>query len=143
MKSWLPILAGCILSLSVNTQNKLWSEVTGTTKEAFTNSGKAGFPEALRLFRLNRSLATTAQAMAPAEAPGKTKVSGASFDIPLPDGTIINAAILETHVLSSQLSQQYNQIKTYQLVEPGTTKMLGKLTITPDGVNGILFTSTG
>ncbi len=143
MKFWLPILAGCILSLSVNAQNKLWTEVSGATKEAFTKPGKTGFPEALRLFRLNRSLAATVQAMAPAEATGKSKVAGVSFEIPLPDGTFLDAAILETRVLSTQLSQQYNQIKTYQLVQPGTTKMLGKLTITPHGVNGILFTSTG
>ena len=143
MKSWLLILAGCVLSLSVNAQNKLWSEASGVTKESLRNSGKTGFPEALRLFRLNRSLAATAQAMAPAEATGKARVTGATFDIPMPDGSMLNATILETRVLSAQLSQQYNQIKTYQLVRPGTNSMLGKLTITPDGVNGIILSGTG
>jgi hypothetical protein len=100
-------------------------------------------PQELRLIRLNRSLAAAGQAIAPAEARGKTKVSGASFDIPLPDGTFLKAEILETRVLSAQLSQQYSNIKTYQLVEPGTTKMLGKVTIAPEGVNGIIFAPSG
>ena len=143
MKSWYLILAGCILSLSVSAQNNLWTEVGGATKEAFRNTGKAGFPQELRLIRLNRSLAASAQAMAPAEANDKSKLAGVSFDIPLPDGTFLNAAIIETQVLSVQLSLQYSQIKTYQLVQPGTTRMLGKITITPEGVNGIIFTESG
>ena len=143
MKSWYLILAGCIFSFSVKAQNNLWTEAGSAAKEAFRNTGRPGFPQQYRLVRLNRGLAAMSQSMAPLEPTGKTKVTGASFDIPLPDGSFLSAAILETKVLSGQLSQQYSLIKTYQLVQPGTAKMLGKLTITPEGVNGIIFTESG
>ena len=136
------LLAVCVLSIfSSYSQNPLWTAAEASVAASYSNARKSGLPEHFHVARLNRAMAAAIQSQAPKQN-GKG-VAPAGFVIPLPGDETFVTAIYETKVLSDQLSAQYPDIKTYQLVDPVKRTILGSITVTPAGVSGILFTAKG
>ena len=136
------LLAGCVISMmTVYSQNPLWTAVDPSSVGSYTNTRKNLLPESFHLAKLNRAMAAAIQAVA-TQQNGKG-FSPAIFEIPLPGGEKLVTTIYQTKVLSPELSAQYPDIKTYQLTDPSKKTILGTITVTPGGVNGILFTPKG
>lgn len=122
----------------------LWSDADAARAKPYTNARSANLPSTYRLIQLNRSLAATLQQRAPLEKPqARTGISNVQFPIPLPDGSILKTSITESPILSPELQVQLTTVKTYELTDPVTHTLQGRITITPEGITGLLFTATG
>ncbi len=122
----------------------LWSDADAARAKPYTNARSANLPSTYRLIQLNRSLAATLQQRAPLEKPqARTGISNVQFPIPLPDGSMLKTSITESPILSPELQVQLTTVKTYELTDPVTHTLQGRITITPDGITGLLFTATG
>ncbi len=65
------------------------------------------------------------------------------FGIPLPEGGLHPDIITESPVLSPDMQVLYPSIKTYRLRDERSKRFTGRITITPDGVSGLVFTDSG
>lgn len=70
--------------------------------------------------------------------------SGLNISLPMPDGTNVTLSPIESPVMSGNLGKVFPTIKTYRLFSTETKDQItGVLTISPEGINSLLFTATG
>ncbi|GAB2620579.1 hypothetical protein GCM10027035_15990 [Emticicia sediminis] len=70
--------------------------------------------------------------------------SGISISLPTPNGTDVIISPIESPVMSEELSQRFPLIKTYRLFSRDVKEQItGVLTISPEGINALLFTNEG
>ena len=125
-------------------QTPLWTDQSVESIQSYVNSKKDLLPQTFRVVKLNRSAASQLQSRAPLENGTLLNITASvQFEIPLPGGSNMSGAFTEAPILSAQLQQQYQYIKTYRLTEAITKNQLGRITITPAGVSGLLFTNNG
>lgn len=128
-------------------QDGLWSTVPKSSLQTYLNGRSAAspLPTNYELVKLNRSLLQQLQQQTPLVKPGeRSSVSPVRISLPLPiAGQSLSSAFTESPVLSDALAKQLTGVKTYELKDPVTHGMQGRLTITPQGVTGLIFTKNG
>jgi len=147
MRALLRTLAAAIFvfnSLMAFSQ-KLWTDVSETpTIRETVNKHAQSMPAHYRLLQLSTNDLIALQRTIPSEntttriAPGT-----ATIEFPLADGKRFIASIAETKLLDETLQKEHPEIKTYILNDPVASRVRGRLTVTPFGVSGILFTNDG
>jgi hypothetical protein len=140
-------LGTCLPILHVMAQDGLWTPVSKSTIQPFVNgrSTAAPLPANYELVKLNRTQLLQLQQRAPLVKPGeRSSVSPVRVTLPLPvAGQSLASAFTESPILSNELSKQLTDFKTYELKDPATNALQGRLTITAQGVSGLIFTENG
>lgn len=136
------LLNGC-LHMTTSAQLRLWTDVSPTT--AITNTHKhSGSPTTSRLVQLNPAFAKYLQPPTMLENRRHSKGSHlTAFQLPLPQGGTLPCAVQESSILSAALQAQHPSLKTYQVLDASGKQHTGRFTITPEGINGLLFTDSG
>lgn len=139
-------LLSCFLLISATfsaySQTNLWQDVPVENIAAYVNSQKQLLPEKFRVVKLNSALASQLQSKATQESLQQFS-NTSSFDIPKPDGNSLQTYLFESFILSPELRQIHPQIKTYLLINQESKNISARLTISTQGVSGILFTDNG
>ncbi|WP_165758841.1 reprolysin-like metallopeptidase [Niastella yeongjuensis] len=128
-------------------QDGLWTPVSKTTIQPYINgrSTASPLPANYELVKLNRSQLQQVQQRTPLVKLGeRANVAPAGISLPLPvTGQSLASGIIESPVLSSELSNQLPGFKTYELKDPGTNALQGRISITSQGITGLIFTDKG
>lgn len=69
-------------------------------------------------------------------------VKGIPVTLPLPGGKMLHTTIVESPLLKLEENTEVN-IRTYSLIDASTNSSNGRISVTPFGINGILFTEDG
>lgn len=125
-------------------QTSLWTDIPVATIQSYIDIRRSSLPTDFRVVKLNRQLLSQMQARTPAESGTQINIAAAPlFAIPTPEGTVRDASLIESTILSSSLQQQFPGIKTYRLADPANRNQLGRVTVTGVGISGLLFTPNG
>src|SRR5688572_27574176 len=147
MRRILLSMATCLPILSSMAQDGLWSPVTKSTLQPYLNgrSATSPAPTNYELVKLNRSQLQQLQQQAPlVKLSERSSISPVRIFIPLPvNGQSFSSAFTESPVLSDALAKQLTNFKTYELKDPVSHSLQGRLTVTPQGVTGLIFTENG
>jgi hypothetical protein len=147
MRNLLLSLATCLSVLHAMAQDGLWSPVSKDILQTHLNgrSANSPLPTNFELVKLNRKMMQQLQKQAPLVKPGlRSSLSPVRMAIPLPaGGQSLSSAFIESPVLSDALEKQLTGFKTYELKDPVTLRLQGRLTITSQGVTGLIFTGNG
>jgi hypothetical protein len=140
-------LGTCLSILHAMAQDGLWTPVSKSTIQPYFNgrSTASPLPANYELVKLNRSQLKQLQQRAPLVKLGeRSYVSPAGVSLPLPvDGQSLASGLIESPILSNELSKQLTGFKTYELKDPGTNALQGRISITSQGVTGLIFTDKG
>ncbi|OQP62862.1 hypothetical protein A3860_26490 [Niastella vici] len=140
-------LATCLPILHAMAQDGLWTPVTKSSLQTYLNGRSAAspMPTHYELVKLNFNLLQTLQQQAPLIKPGeRSSLSPVRISLPLPvAGKTLSSAFTESPVLVDALTKQLTGLKTYELKDPVTLGLQGRLTITAQGVTGLIFTTNG
>jgi hypothetical protein len=140
-------LGACLPILHAMAQDGLWTPVSKNTLQPYLNGRltAAPLPTNYELVKLNRSQLQQLQQRAPLVKPGEhSSVSPVRLSLPLPTrGQSFASAFTESPILSNELTTQLTGFKTYELKDPATNALQGRLTITSQGVTGLIFTEKG
>jgi hypothetical protein len=141
------LLAISLVIVPAMAQDGLWTPVPKSLLQTYMKGRSAVSPLPLHyeLVKLNRSLLQQLQQQAPLAKPGvRAAVSPVRISLPLPmPGKSVLGAFTESPVLSNTLAQQLPHFNTYELTDPVTHSLQGRLTITAQGVTGFIFTADG
>lgn len=147
MRRLLLSLATCLPILHAMAQDGLWSPVPKSSLQPYLNGRSAAspLPANYELVKLNRSMLQQLQKQAPLEKVGqRSSLAPVPVLLPLPvTGKSVSSAIAESPILSDVLSKQLPDFKTYELTDPVTHALQGRLTVTSQGVTGFIFTKDG
>ncbi|HEY1200786.1 MAG TPA: M12 family metallo-peptidase, partial [Niastella sp.] len=145
-KLWLS-LAACMPMLTAFSQNGLWSTVSKNAAQTYLNgrSAVSSLPAGYELVKLNRNLLQQLQQRAPLVKTGqRSSISPVQISFPLPvAGQFLSGAFTESPVLTDELAKQLPNFKTYEIKDPLTKRLQGRVSITPQGVTGLIFTDKG
>lgn len=147
-KPSLLLLLSVCLSLCSVAQERLWKDLSptdpGMAQQSREKKPASPWPGKHRLVKLNSAIARQLQQLAPLEnSMAPFPVTVVPFGIPLPEGGLHQDIITESPVLTPEMQTLYPSIKTYRLRDERTKKFTGRITITPDGVSGLIFTDSG
>jgi hypothetical protein len=141
------MLATSLPILHATAQDGLWSPVSKNILQPYINGRSAAspLPTNYELVKLNRSQMQLLQKQAPLVKLGtRSTVSPVRVSLPLPvNGQSLSGGFIESPVLSDELTKQLTGFKTYELTDPVTHSLQGRLTITTQGVTGFIFTEKG
>jgi hypothetical protein len=147
MRKLLLSLAACMPVLTAFSQNGLWSTVSKNSLQTYLNGRAAAspLPAGYELIKLNRSLLQQLQQQAPLIKTGqRSSLSPIQISLPLPvAGKYQSGAFTESPVLSDELAKQLPNFKTYEIKDPVTKRLQGRVSVTPQGVTGLIFTDKG
>jgi hypothetical protein len=147
MRRLLLSLATCLPIVHALAQDGLWSPVSKTILQTSGNgrSALSPLPTHYELVKLNRNLLQKLQQQAPLRKAGeRLTVSPEPISLPLPvAGQSLSSAFAESPVVGDELAKQLTGVKTYELRDPVTHAFQGRLTITAQGVTGLMFTGNG
>lgn len=147
MRRLLLMLATSLPILHAAAQDGLWSPVSKNTLQTYLNgrSAVSSLPTNYELVKLNRSRMQQLQKQAPLVKLGvRSSVSPVRVSLPLPvAGKTLSSAFTESPVLSDALAKQVTGVNTYELKDPVSHSLQGRLTITARGVTGFIFTENG
>lgn len=137
------LLCSVLLSVCAEAQEHLWNDL-GTKDQGLAENRLSNQPRKHRLVRLNSTIAQQLQQMAPMDNPQASfPATAVPFGIPLPEGGLHPDIILESPLLPPDMQQQYPSIRTYRLRDERSKRFTGRITITPQGVSGLIFTDSG
>jgi hypothetical protein len=147
MRRLLLSLATLLPVLHATAQDGLWSPVPKDNLKTYLNgrSAVAQMPVSYELVKLNRSQLQLLQNQAPLVKQGiRSSISPVRITVPLPvaNGSI-SSAFTESPILSDALAKQMTGFKTYELKDPVTHGLQGRLSVTAQGVTGLIFTEQG
>ncbi len=137
------LLAALVLLLAapLASAQPLWSDVSEVSLRPAPGT-RVTTPSAYRLVRLDVPQMAARLEAAPVEArPGAGVADGMTLQIPLPDGTFATVRVAEASVMAPELQAQYPDIRTY--LAQGEGIITGRLSLTPAGFRGMLFTPAG
>jgi hypothetical protein len=147
MRKLLLSLAACMPVITAFSQEGLWSTVPKSTAQTYLNgrSAASSLPSGYELVKLNRSLLQQLQQKAPLVKTGeRSSLSPVQISLPLPvAGKFQSGAFTESPVLSDELAKQLPNFKTYEIKDTVTKRLQGRLSVTPQGVTGLIFTNKG
>lgn len=133
------LLAASLAAGSAYAQTTLWSDVA---EASIRLAGpRVTIPDAYRVVRLDLAgmtaqLATSPAERGPGEAQGETRIA-----LPLPEGGFVEVLVVESSVMAPELQARFPEIRTYLAHGPGAVH--GRLSRTPHGFHGMLFTPEG
>jgi hypothetical protein len=140
-------LGTCLPILHAMAQDGLWTPVSKNIIQPYLNSRSAtsSLPINYELVKLNRSQFQQLQQRAPLVKLGeRSTVSPVRIAVPLPvAGQSLASAFTESPILSNELSKQLTGFKTYELKDPRTNALQGRISITSQGISGLIFTDKG
>jgi hypothetical protein len=140
-------ITACLSVLYAMAQDGLWSPVSKNILQNYLNgrSAVAPLPANFQLVKLNRNRLQQLQKQAPLLKPGPgSSLSPVRISLPLPViGQSLSSAFTESPLLSYELAKQLTNFNTYELRDPVTGSLQGRLTITSQGVTGLIFTADG
>jgi len=128
---------------NLNAQQTMWTRAGSTAYNSYTASAKTNLPGKWVLSKIDLSQLGNTLRAAPLERSTGGFTRGIHFFMPLPDETIFHTAVMESPIWEHRYAQQFSQIKTYNLSDPITQSCRGRITLTPEGISGILFTDRG
>lgn len=147
MRRLLLSFATCLPILHAMAQDGLWTPVLKSSLQTYLNGRSAAspLPTNYELVKLNYNLLQRLQQQAPLIKPGEiSTISSVRISLPLPvSGQSLSSAFTESPVLSDALIKQLTGLKTYELKDPVTHGLQGRLTITAQGITGLIFTARG
>jgi hypothetical protein len=147
MRNLLLSLATCLPVLHAMAQDGLWSPVSKDILQTHLNgrSTVSPLPAKFELVKLDREMMQQLQKQAPLVKPGlRSSLSPVRISLPLPvSGQSLSGAFTESPVLSDELTKQLTGFNTYELKDAVTGSLQGRLTITSQGVTGLIFTANG
>src|SRR5688500_1884240 len=95
------LAAGFLFSIvfaSQSTAQSLWTATSSSQQNQLSARGTAAsWPSSYKLMELNVPALQSIQATAPF-SDGESHIAGASFELPMPDGSIHNTSIVETSI---------------------------------------------
>lgn len=124
-------------------QPLLWHQADENAYTRFNASGKAPAPGKCILQKTDLTRLRSLLLTAPMEPMNGKFTKGIPFSIPLPDETTFSASVAESPIWDTAHAQPFSHIKTYILSDPATQSIKGRITLTPEGISGILFSATG
>lgn len=134
----------CFLhSATLHAQPLLWSKTTSHSYQDSAGLSKEVAPEKMLLSAISLTQMANALSAAPLERIDGKYVKGAPFSFLLPDGTMLPTAVVESPIWEAKHAAQFKNIKTYSLSDPTGKASRGRITVTPEGVSGILFSDSG
>ncbi|WP_420455537.1 reprolysin-like metallopeptidase [Rubrivirga sp.] len=131
------LVAACATLVSsgpAQAQSALWTDVAAAS---LGPSDLPTLPTAFRTVALDRA----AMADRLAAAPDRDLARGVVVSIPLPEGGLVDVRVVEASILAPALQARYPEIRTYLAEGPGGVH--GRLSLTPAGFAGMLFTPQG
>jgi hypothetical protein len=147
MRRLLLSLATLLPILHATAQDGLWSPVSKDHLKTYLNgrSAVSQLPASYELVKLNRSQLQLLQNQAPLVKQGmRSTLSPVRISLPLPIANqTISSAFTESPILSDALAKQMTGFKTYELKDPVTHGLQGRLSVTAQGVTGLIFTEKG
>lgn len=147
MRRLLLSLATCLPVLYASAQDGLWSPVSKSSfKPSYNGRSTASpLPTNFELVKLNRSQLQQLQQQAPFVKPGqRSSLSPVHISLPLPvAGKSLSSAFTESPVITDELAKQLTGFKTYELKDPASHALQGRLSITSQGITGLIFTEQG
>ena len=138
------IAAIFMLSSLMAFSQKLWTDATETQTIRKTISTRQSMPLHYRLLQLNPNNLAALQKKIPTEnTTTRIAPKTATIEFPLPDGETFITSIAETKLLDETLQKEHPEIRTYILNDAVASRLRGRLTVTPLGISGIIFTNEG
>ncbi len=128
------VCATLAVASPASAQSALWTDVAASS---LGPSDLPTLPTAFRTVQLDRP----ALAARLATAPKRDLDRGVSLPIPLPEGGLVDVRVAEASILAPVLQARYPEIRTYLAEGPGGVH--GRLSLTPAGFAGMLFTPQG
>ncbi|HEX9952367.1 MAG TPA: zinc-dependent metalloprotease [Rubricoccaceae bacterium] len=140
MRRLLPALA-LLLAVPVWAQapGALWTDVAEAPVAA--RGVRVTVPTSYRVVRLDVPQMAARLAASPAAARSGDLSGGVLLSLPLPEGGAVEVRVVEASVMAPELQAQYPEIRTYLAQGPGAVH--GRLSRTPAGFRGMLFTAEG
>lgn len=120
--------------------DELWKDVNESSLVATMDHQDA--PKQSRLLQLNRTLFSSVISNAPLEFTSGAQ-AGVVVSFPLPDGRLWRFRIVESPVLSPELSAQFPRIKTYSGQSMDDPMATVRFSWTPKGLNVVVISEQG
>ncbi|MEP7141244.1 MAG: reprolysin-like metallopeptidase [Ferruginibacter sp.] len=134
----------CFLSsLNLHAQQSLWSKAGNSAYNNYTSSVKDSAPGKFLLSKIDLVQLKTILQSAPLEHTDGKFTKGIPFTIQLPDETMLSASVVESPIWDAVYAKQFAHVRTYLLSDPITKSLLGRITLTAEGISGIIFSGKG
>ena len=130
----LAALAALVLAAPLAGAQALWTDVSDASLRPAPGA-RVTTPSAYRLVRLDVPQMAERLDGAPDEGAGPT------LTVPLPDGTFATVRVTTVPTMAPELQARYPEIRTYAAQGEGSVS--GRLSLTPAGFRGLLFTPEG
>lgn len=141
MKIWYATVACLFLSLSISAQNKFWSDRVEPVLHLETASNANIFPQKRKAVNLDFDrMKTQLEANAPKEF---TTSKGFVVYLPMPDGSAEPFELFYSPIFEQELQDKYPDIRSYKGTGVNHPKWTTRLTVSPIGLKGSIFTSKG
>ena len=134
----LVLLATLVSSTPALAQSSLWSDVSESGLRPAPGT-RITTPSDYRVVRLDVPAMASRLDAAPKTRDGLA--AGESIAIPLPEGGFVDVRVAEASILAPALQAKYPEIRTY--LADGEGSIRGRLSFTPEGFRGMLFTPGG
>ena len=138
MRRLLSLAVLLALAPAAAAQSALWADVSDAAVRPAPGT-RVITPSAYRLVRLDAPAMRARLAAAPKTRDGLA--GAAALQLPLPDGTMARVRVAEAPILAPELQARYPEIRTY--LADGDGAVRGRLSVTPEGFRGLLFTPAG
>ncbi|PAP78584.1 reprolysin-like metallopeptidase, partial [Rubrivirga marina] len=139
MRLFALLLVGAVVLAAGPAQaQSLWTDVAPAS---LGPSDAPTLPQSFRTVHLDRDAMADRLASSPvATAPADVQ-RGVAIPIPLPEGGTVEVRVAESSIMAPALQTRYPEIRTYLAQGPGGVH--GRLSLTPKGFAGMLFTTGG
>jgi len=137
------VLSIAFISLALTgSAQSLWSESKSNRTDYFSARSTATLPSEYKLMKLNAAALKSIQLNVP-EFSDNAITQAASFELPMPDGSIHSTTIVETSLWADKTVTENIGLKTYTMINPNTKAVEGNLTIWNNGITGVIFSEKG
>ena len=130
------------LSMSLQAQPVAWEKAGISSYNSFTKAIKQ-VPLQYILAKTDLAQLKNLLLTAPAERKDGHYVSGIPLSIPLPDEKVFSVLAAESPIWDAAYNDQFKHVKTYILSDPVSKSLKGRITLTKEGISGILFSKEG
>ena len=132
--SYLIACLSLLIISPVQADQGIWQEINSASRLLETDSS------ANRYFQANHLVLKDLLDASPDELSGdKTHL----IDIPMPDGSLARFAVVESSIMEAELAAEYPLLKTYKAYGIDDPNAGGRLSYTPNGFGGMLYTAQG
>lgn len=140
MKNKLLLAAATLfITLAANSQ-QLWKEEAPASQSDYQNRNRGTLPDKVKFYTLDASILQSRMLLARSF---DTAATTASIQFPLPDGSFITADVYESSIITPEMQAVIPGVKTYMLVDNISKSSLGRITISDNGITGLIFTDNG